>query len=98
MQGGKGEPCISWQSIRVMQAQGRLCPLVELLPSNRVAAELSIAAIRVGGEHPLWGRIFDLHTEGMEAADRIALLYRVMYAVGTESVAARVKRLREVKS
>jgi hypothetical protein len=98
MQGGKEEPCVSFDSIRDWQARtDQLCPLVELLPTNRTASELAVAAVRIGADHPLWQRLWEILTEGMSGEDRMALLYRVLNAVADPGVAARVKRLREPK-
>jgi hypothetical protein len=95
MQGGQEEPCVSLDSIRALQAHGELCPRVELREENRAAAELAMAALRVGTDSPLWGRLFDLHTAGIPVEERLALLWRVLGACGDPGVAARVKKARE---
>jgi hypothetical protein len=96
MQGGREEPCISFDSLKDLQERsGQLCPLVELEPSNRAAAELALAAIRLGADNPLWSRMFDFLTEGADAEDRRDLFYRVLAAVSDPGIAVRVERLRK---
>lgn len=98
MQGGAEEPCLSFDSLRDLQARSdALCPYVQLDPCNRTAAELALAAVRLGADHPLWARMFDILSEGASRADRMELFYRVLFAVGDPGIAARVKRIREGK-
>lgn len=94
MLGGDEAPCISLDSIRVLQQQGVICPRVELDPESRAAAELAIAATRIGADSPLWRLIFDAESEGMDTRAKVGLLYRVLNAVGHPEIAARVERLR----
>ena len=96
MHRGEGEPCISWKSLEMMQAHGGpLCPRVELLPGNEVAAELALTAVRLGADNALWGRLFDIHCQEKTAEQKLDLLYRVMAGAGHEDIQARMQRLRQ---
>jgi hypothetical protein len=79
----------------MQESSGRICPRVDLAPENEVPAELALAAVRLGADHPLWGRLFDIHADGLDREDKSALLYRVMGGAGHPDVVARMKRLRD---
>lgn len=99
MLSGSNDPCVSWLALKDFQARNpaQLCPRVELLPENELPAELALSAVKIGADHALWGRLFDLHTDGWEKEARLDLLYRVLNAAGNADVVARVKAQREAE-
>lgn len=97
MMGGEEAPCVPLENIRVIQAKdpAAFCPRVELHPRNRIAAELALAGARFGTEHALWSKLFDVRTAGWAPRRRSAMLYRVLGALSSDEVAARIKRARD---
>jgi hypothetical protein len=96
MRGGREEECVPRATIlRIQQDPTRLCPRVELQPENEVAAEVAWFAVKLGGDHPLFGQMFTLQTSEMGAEDRLRLFYRVIGAVSDPGIAARIKAERE---
>jgi hypothetical protein len=79
----------------LQERTGQLCPREPLHPENQLPGELALAATRIGADHPLWVRLFEMHTEGFSKEARLALFYRVLNSAGHPDVAARVKRQRE---
>lgn len=94
--GGEEAPCVPWANIKVIQKDpDRICPRFELFEGQAPAGELALAASRIGTDHALWHKLFDMHAEGLEREERRGLLYTVMTVLSDEGVAARIKQQRE---
>lgn len=95
MRGGEEEACVAPPALVQMQAKGQLCPRVDLLPENEVPAELAWFASKLGGDHPLFGMLFNLHTSDASKEDRLDLFFRVVDAVSDPGISGRIKAARE---
>lgn len=95
MRGGQEEPCVNRGTLLKLQAGGRLCPRVELRDDNEVPAQLSWFAAKLGGDHPLWHKLFDLHSEQLDQQSRLNLFFAVIEAVSDEGIAGRIRAARE---
>ncbi len=96
MRGGDEEPCVPTHTLRKIQADPtRVCPRVELLPENEALAEVASFAVKLGGDHPLFDKLFDLQTAECDAEAKLAAFYRIIGAVSDTGIAARIKAERE---
>lgn len=96
MRGGREEECVPRATLlKIQQDPERVCPRIELTPDNEVAAEIAWFAVKLGGDHPLFGQLFNLQTAHMDAESRLALFYRIVAAVSDPGIAARIKAERE---
>lgn len=93
--GGTEEPCVNAEVIRRIQAQGGICPRVELREDNEIPAQLAWFASKLGGDHPLWHKLFDLHTAEATHEERLDLFFLVIDAVSDPGISARIKSARE---
>lgn len=93
--GGEEEPCVGRDTLLKIQARGRTCPRYEIPPEDEVIADLAMLAARIGMDHPLWDKLFDLHSSALGAPWKLALLYRVIEIVGDPLISAKIKAERE---
>lgn len=96
MRGGREEPCVSPIVLaKIQEDPARVCPRVELLEENLPLAEIAWFAVKLGGDHALFHKLFDLHTEGLDQETKLAVFRRIVNAVSDEGIAARIKAERE---
>lgn len=98
MLGGKNEPCVNRDTLLQIQAahEDQDCPRVQLLPKNEDGtAELALLGARAGLDHPMWGRLLDLHTEELPKEERLDRLYRAVNALSHPDVGGRIKATRD---
>lgn len=93
--GGTEDPCVNIETIKKAQAAGSICPRVELREDNEIPAQLAWFAAKLGGDHPLWHKLFDLHTSDATKDERLALFFLVIDAVSDPGIASRIKFARE---
>jgi hypothetical protein len=95
--GGTEEPCVNETTIRTIQAKSKTqhCPRVVLTEENEVLAEIAWFAVRLGGDHPLFEKIFNLHTVLLSHEERLAVFERVLAAVSEPGITARIKAARK---
>lgn len=101
MRGGKEDPCVSTLMLdKIQRETKRYCPRVDLLDDNEPLAEIAWFAVKLGGDHALFHKLFDLHTEGLDRETRLNVFRRIVMAVSDEGIAARIKaeRARSVRS
>jgi len=95
MKGGTEEPCVNTTMLVQLQSKGQICPRVDLREDNEVPAQLAWFAAKLGGDHPLWHKLFDLHTSEMDPESRLNLFYAVIGAVSDPGISGRIKAARE---
>jgi len=96
MRGATEDPCVPPHHLKKIQMDPkRVCPRVELTEENRTLAEIAWFAIKLGGDHPLFNKLFDLHTVELGPEQRLAIFYRIIAAVSDDGIAARIKGERE---
>ena len=94
--GGEEDPCVPWANIKAIQKDPeRICPRFVLFEDQGPAGELALAAARIGTDHALWHKLFDMHAEGLDPEERRGLLYTVLGVLSDEGVAARIKQQRD---
>jgi hypothetical protein len=96
MRGGREDPCVPPHTLRkIQQDPTRVCPRFELTPENEALAETAWFAVKLGGDHPLFAKLFDLQSADLDAESRLAAFYRIISAVSDPGIAARIKAERE---
>lgn len=96
MRGGKEEPCVpTHMLLKIQKDTSRVCPRIELLPENEPLAEVASFAVKLGGDHPLFNKLFDLQTAKCDAESKLAAFYRIIGAVSDPGIAVRIKAERE---
>jgi hypothetical protein len=94
--GGKEDPCVPRSTLlKIQKDPKRVCPRFELTPENAPLAELAWFAVKLGGDHPLFQMLFDMHSDGLDAEQKMAAFYRVIGAVSDPGISARIKTARE---
>jgi hypothetical protein len=94
--GGSEEPCVNRITLLKIQRESkRVCPRFELDADNEVLAAIAWFAVKLGGDHPLFSKFFDLQTAGLDNEARLAVFGRILSAVSDEGIAARIKAARE---
>ncbi|MGH9364131.1 MAG: hypothetical protein ACRD1B_02545 [Thermoanaerobaculia bacterium] len=99
MLGGKEEPCVNRTLIKRIQEThaDQNCPRVELSEENEEsgAAELAILGARAGLDHPLWAKLFDVYSEGLDSRQKKFLMWRAVGALSDPDNSARIKAARD---
>ncbi len=96
MRGGKEEPCVPTHTLlKIQRDPSRVCPRIELLPENEAVSEVAMFAVKLGGDHPLFDKLFDLKTAECDAESKLAAFYRIIGAVSDPGIAARIKAERQ---
>lgn len=101
MKGGKEDPCVPRHALLKLQLNpdgsptGQFCPRFELRPENVPLAEIAWFAVKLGGDHPLFSKLFDMQAEGLDPEAKLAAFYKVINAVSNDGIAARIKAARE---
>jgi hypothetical protein len=81
--------------LKIQRETNRYCPRFELSPENEALAAIAWFAVKLGGDHPLFEKLFDLQTADLDHEARLAVFYRIMAAVSDEGIAARIRAARE---
>lgn len=95
MKGGDEPPCVNKTMMLQLQAKGQLCPRIELREDNEVPAQLAWFAAKLGGEHPLWHKLYDLQSASLDEDAKLRLFFAVIDAVSDPGIAGRIKAARE---
>jgi hypothetical protein len=95
---GKEEPCVPTPTLLKIQKGGRTCPRYEIADGDEVIAELAMLGAKLGADHPLFDKLFDLHTEEWPREERLALFYRIVDIVSDSLISAKIKAARERSS
>lgn len=96
MRGGTEDPCVPASTIlKIQRNPTRVCPRYELLEENEALAEIAWFAVKLGGDHPLFHKLFDLQSEGLSPEGKRLAFLQVIRAVSDDGIAARIKAARE---
>jgi hypothetical protein len=94
--GGEEDPCVPRATLlKIQRDPKRICPRFELTEDNEVLAEIAWFAVKLGGDHPLFHKLFDLHTAELSPEGKRRAFLTVVRAVSDEGIAARIKAERE---
>jgi hypothetical protein len=94
--GGTEEPCVPRLTLlKIQRDPKRICPRYELTEENEALGEIAWFAVKLGGDHPLFHKLFDLHTSELSAEGKRRAFLTIIRAVSDDGIAARIKAERE---